>query len=389
MANPFDPTPADKFTFGLWTTGNTGLDPFGPATRPRLDPATNVRKLAEIGAYGFNFHDDDLIPPGATAAQATQIKADVKRVMEETGIVAAMATTNLFTHPVFKDGAFTSNSARVRAYALKKCMIGIDLGVEMGAKLYVFWGGREGIEADGSKDPVEALKWYRECLNYLTHYVKAQGYDMKFALEAKPNEPRGDLYLPTTGAMLGFIETLEHKEMVGVNPEFAHETMAGLNFHHAVAQAIEHGKLFHIDLNGQKIGRYDQDLRFASEDLKGNFFLVRLLERSGYAGPRHFDAHAYRTEDADGVWDFARGCMRSYKILKAKAQQFDEDAEVKAVLAQCRESDRELEGQMARFDRAQAAKLRTMTLDPEKLAERKLAYERLDQLTVEILLGVR
>ncbi|MFO0980595.1 MAG: xylose isomerase [Planctomycetota bacterium] len=389
MAARFDPAPADKFTFGLWTTGNPGLDPFGPPTRPRLDPVANVRKLAEVGAYGFNFHDDDLIPPDATPAQAQQIKADVKKVMEDTGIVAAMATTNLFAHPAFKDGAFTATSARVRAYAVQKTMRGIDLGVEMGAKLYVFWGGREGVEADGSKDPVQALKWYRECLNFLTAYVQDQGYDLKFALEAKPNEPRGDIYLPTTGAMLAFIETLEHEAMVGVNPEYAHETMAGLNFHHAVAQAIERGKLFHIDLNGQKIGRYDQDLRFASEDLKGNFFLVRLLERSGYAGPRHFDAHAYRTEDLEGVWDFARGCMRSYKILKEKAQRFDEDREVQELLRTCSQSDRELEAILERYQRVGAAKLKAAPLDPARLAERKLAWERLDQITVEILLGVR
>ncbi len=320
MSDPYQPKPDDKFTFGLWTVGNVGRDPFGEPVRGVLSPGEIVHLLAEAGAYGVNFHDNDLVPIDATPAERDQIVRDFKKALQETGLVVPMATTNLFTDPVFKDGAFTSNDPNVRAFALQKTMNAIDLGAELGAKLYVFWGGREGVETDAAKSALEAGKRFREALNFLADYVIDKGYGMKFALEAKPNEPRGDLFLPTTGAMLGFIATLDHPDMVGVNPEVAHETMAGLNFMHAVAQAWDAGKLFHIDLNDQAPGRYDQDFRFGSVNLKANFFLVKFLEDVGYQGSRHFDAHAYRTEGLQGVKDFARGCMRTYLILKEKAR---------------------------------------------------------------------
>src|SRR5512136_31395 len=334
MPDQYTPKPEHKFTFGLWTVGNTGRDPFGEPVRPALTPVQIVHLLAEVGAYGVNFHDNDLVPIDATTAQRDQIVRDFKKALAETGIKVPMATTNLFGDPAFKDGAFTSNDPRVRAYALQKTMNAIDLGVELGAKVYVFWGGREGVESDATKSALEAGKRFREALNFLTEYVIDQGYALKFALEAKPNEPRGDIFLPTTGAMLGFIATLDHPNMVGVNPEMAHEQMAGLNFMHAVAQAWDAGKLFHIDLNDQNFCRYDQDFRFGSHNLKQSFFLVKLLEDVGYSGSRHFDAHAYRTEDAQGVKDFARGCMRTYLILKDKAARFNTDPGIQTLLAE-------------------------------------------------------
>jgi xylose isomerase len=315
MTDAFRPTPADRFTFGLWTVGNRGADPFGLPTRPVLDPVEAVRGLAAAGAYGVNLHDNDLVPIDATAAERDRIVREFKTALNEHGLVVPMATTNLFTDPVFKDGAFTSNDPAVRAYALQKTLAAIDLGVELGARTYVFWGGREGAEVDAAKDPIDAIKRFREAINFCCAYVRDQDYDLRFALEAKPNEPRGDLYFPVTASYLAFIGSLDHPDMVGVNPEVAHEHMAGLNFLHVVAQAIEAGKLFHVDLNDQKFGRFDQDLRFGSESIKTLFFVVKLLEESGYDGPRHFDAHAYRSENPEGVWDFARGCMRTYLIL--------------------------------------------------------------------------
>lgn len=387
----FEPTRADRFSFGLWTVGNTGRDPFGEAVRARMEPTYVVQKLAECGAWGVNLHDNDLVPLGASASERARIVREFKAALEGSGMVVPMATTNLFSHPVFKDGAFTSNDPKVRAFALRKSMDAIDLGVELGARVYVFWGGREGSEADACRDPRTALARLREALDFLCEYVRAQRYELSFALEAKPNEPRGDIYLATTGHMLHFISTLAHPAMVGVNPEVAHETMAGLSMVHAVAQALEAGKLFHIDLNAQKIGRYDQDLRFGSEDLKGAFLLVRLLEGThgtpAYTGPLHFDAHAYRSEDEAGVWDFARGCMRTYKILKARAAQFDADPEVRALLREPREP--ELEALLGRYSRENAAALRATALDPDALARRGLGYERLDQVMLEHLLGVR
>lgn len=386
----YTPQRSDKFTFGLWTVGNPGRDPFGEAVRTPVTPVERVHKLGELGAYGVNLHDNDLVPFGASAHERDRIVAEFKKALSDSGVVCPMATTNLFSHPVFKDGAFTSNDPKVRAFALQKVMNSIDLGVELGAGIYVFWGGREGVEVEASKDPVTAGARFRDALNFLTEYVLSQGYDLKFALEAKPNEPRGDIYLPTTGAMLGFIATLDHPEMVGVNPEFAHETMAGISFVHAVAQALDAGKLFHIDLNGQKPGRYDQDYRFGQEDYKQNFFLVKLLEDYKYAGPKHFDAHALRTSDMDDVWEFARGCMRSYLILKEKAQQFNADPEIQALLQEINAGDKVLDPILsAKFSKENAATLRNINFHADDLASQPLPYEKLDQLVFDLLLGVR
>jgi xylose isomerase len=385
----YEPRPEHKFTFGLWTVGSVGRDPFGEPVRAPLSPVELVHLLAEVGAYGVNFHDNDLVPIDATPAERDKIVADFKQALAETGLVVPMATTNLFGDPAFKDGAFTSNDPKVRAYALHKTMHAIDLGVELGAKVYVFWGGREGVETDAAKDPVAAIKRTRAAMNFLCEYVLDQGYDLKFALEAKPNEPRGDIYNATTGHMLAFIATLDHPEMVGVNPEVAHEHMAGLNFVHAVAQAWDAGKLFHIDLNDQAFGRYDQDLRFGSANLKSAFFLVKLLEDVGYEGSRHFDAHAYRTEDYAGVKDFARGCMRTYLILKDKAERWNADPEIQALLAQINADDGSTDPFKGAYSAEKAAALKAASFDRAALGARGLAYERLDQLTVEVLLGVR
>jgi len=384
----YTPKPEHKFTFGLWTVGNTGRDPFGQQVRPTLSPVEIVHLLAEVGAYGVNFHDNDLVPIDAPPSERDRIVREFKKALRETGLVVPMATTNLFSDPIFKDGAFTSNDPKVRAYALHKTMHAMDLGVELGAKTYVFWGGREGTETDAGKNPLDAIKRLREEMNFLCEYVKAQGYKLKFALEAKPNEPRGDIYLATTGHMLAFIATLEHPEMVGVNPEIAHEHMAGLNFLHNVAQAWDAGKLFHVDLNDQNFARYDQDLRFGSHNIKPAFFLVKFLEEVGYAGPRHFDAHAYRTEDLDGVKDFARGCMRSYLILKEKAMQFQADKEIQALLAEINTEDETMASLMGKYSPKKAAKLKSLQFDREAIGKRVLKYERLDQLVFELLMGV-
>jgi len=381
------PTPADKFTFGLWTVGNRGRDPFGEFVRPPLDPGDAIERLAGIGAWGVNFHDNDLVPIDADAAERDRIVSRFRKALEATGMKVPMATTNLFTDPVFKDGAFTSHDPRVRAYAVQKTMRAMDLGVELDAKTYVFWGGREGAEVDAAKDAVEAIKRFREAIDFLCEYARDQKYNLRFALEAKPNEPRGDIYFPTTASYLGFINSLAHPDMVGVNPEVAHEHMIGLNFYHVVAQALEAGKLFHIDLNDQKPGRFDQDLRFGSESIKALFFVVKLLEESGYDGPRHFDAHALRTESADGVWDFARGCMRTYLILKEKAKQFARDSEIQSLLKTIRGDAREVV--IGKYSRANADALKSRLFDRADLAARPLPYEKLDQLMVDLLLGVR
>lgn len=385
----YESKPEHKFTFGLWTVGNVGRDPFGEPVRTPLTPVELVHLLAGVGAYGVNFHDNDLVPIDATPAERDRIVADFKKALEETGIVVPMATTNLFGDPAFKDGAFTSNDPRVRAYALQKTVNAIDLGVELGAGIFVFWGGREGTDTDASKDLVLAIKRTREAMNYLCEYVIDRGYDLKFALEAKPNEPRGDIYNATTGHMLAFIETLDHPEMVGVNPEVAHEHMAGLNFTHNVAQAIDAGKLFHIDLNDQAFGRYDQDFSFGAVNLKSAFFLVKLLEDYGYDGSRHFDAHAYRTEDYEGVKDFARGCMRTYLILKEKAEQFNHDIEIQSLLAEINADNGEMSTYTGMYSSEKAAALKGHTFDRRALGARGYKYERLDQLVVELLLGVR
>lgn len=389
MAELYQPRPEHRFTFGLWTVGNRGRDPFGEPVRHSLTPVELVYLLAELGAYGVNFHDNDLVPIDATPGERNQIVREFKAALEATGLVVPMATTNLFSDPAFKDGAFTAHDPAVRAYALQKTMHAIDLGVELGATVYVFWGGREGSESDAGKDPVESLKRYREALNFLCAYVNDQGYNLKFALEPKPNEPRGDIYLATVGAMLAFIHSLDYPDMVGVNPEVAHEHMAGLNFLHAVAQAWEAGKLFHIDLNDQAFGRYDQDFRFGAHNLKSAFFLVKFLEDVGYSGSRHFDAHAYRTEDYAGVKAFAQGCMRTYLILKEKAQRFNADSEIQALLAELRASNPHIPSYSDGYSANTAAALKAHSFDRLAMGQRGLAYERLDQLTVELLLGVR
>jgi len=385
----FTPRPEHKFTFGLWTVGNTGRDPFGGPVRDPKTPAELVYLLSDVGAYGVNFHDNDLIPINASPSEVEEIKKSFRKALADTGLKVPMATTNLFYDPIFKDGAFTSNEPKVRAYALQKTMRAIDLGVEFGAKVYVFWGGREGTETDSSKSAVDAIKRNREAMNFLCEYVLDQNYDLKFALEAKPNEPRGDLYNPTTGHMLAFINTLDHPEMVGVNPEVAHEHMSGLNFMHGVAQAWEAGKLFHIDLNDQYPGRYDQDLRFGSRDLKAAFYLVKFLEDVGYEGMRHFDAHAYRTEDYEGVKDFARGCMRTYLMLKDKADQFNADEEIQALLADIHADDGSMDAYTGAYSAEKAAALKEESFDRAALGASGRQYERLDQLTIELLLGLR
>jgi xylose isomerase len=346
--------PEHRFTFGLWTVGNPGRDPFGGPTREPVDPVDSVHKLAELGAWGVSLHDDDLIPWGVSAAERARIVARFKEALEATGMGVGMATTNLFGHPAFKDGAFTSN-------------------------------GREGTEAGIAKDPRDALERYREAIDVLGDYVHDQGYDLRFAMEPKPNEPRGDIFLPTVGHALHFVEMLKRPEMVGVNPEVAHETMAGLSFHHGVGQALWAGKLFHIDLNGQRIGRYDQDFRFGAEDLKEAFLLVRLLERAGYSGPLHFDAHSYRNENPDGVWDFAAGCMSTYRALAERARHFDSLPEVQEAL----EAASTPELALASVEGNEAESLKAEAWELDALAERGYYNERLDQLLVDVLLGVR
>ncbi len=391
------PTPADRFTFGLWTVGWQGRDPFGDASRPALDPVESVHQLAQRGAYGVTFHDDDLIPFDATDSERDKHISRFKDALAETGMKVPMMTTNLFTHPVFKDGGFTSNDRSVRRFALRKVLRNIDLAAELGAQTYVFWGGREGAEYDGAKDVRAALDRYREGVDALAGYVLEQGYDLRFAIEPKPNEPRGDILLPTVGHALAFIAELEHSDMVGLNPEVGHEQMAGLNFAAGIAQALWAGKLFHIDLNGQRSIKFDQDLVFGHGDLLNAFFLVDLLEHGSadggptYDGPRHFDYKPSRTEDLDGVWASAEACMSTYLMLKERADAYRADPEVQAAL-----------------EASGVGTLRTPTLDPgeslEDLRADRSAYEdfdadaaarhgfgfvRLNQLGLEHLLGAR
>ena len=383
----YQPRKDHKFSFGLWTVGNVGRDPFGGPTRPQLSPTRIVEKLAELGAYGVNLHDNDLVPQDASAVERTRIVDDFKQALDDHGMKVPMATCNLFTDPAFKDGAFTSADARVRAYAYQKTMRAMDLGVELGAETFVFWGGREGSEVDAAGKLLDAIRWYRDAVDYMCDYSLAQGYDLKLALEPKPNEPRGDAFFPTVGSMLGFIATLDHADMVGLNPEFAHDTMAGLSFPHAIAQALDAGKLFHVDLNDQKMSRFDQDLRFGAENPKAALLTVMLLEEH-YDGPRHFDAHALRTEDEAGVWEFAKGCMRTYLILAEKARAFRADREVQEALEAYRVRAAELESLMT-WSSDNAAALKARGLDVDALRERGPGLERIDQLTVEHLLGIR
>jgi xylose isomerase len=383
MPDPFTPRPEDKFSFGLWTVSNRGRDPFGEAVREPLSPADAAAMLGEVGAWGVNLHDNDLVPIDATPAERDRLVKEFAAACRRHGLVVPMATVNLFYDPVFRDGAFTSNDRTVRAYAVQKTMRAMDIGAELGATIFVLWGGREGTETDACRRPDEAIKRLREAVNYLCEYSIDRKYGFRFALEAKPNEPRGDIYMATTGAYLGFIPTLQHPDLVGVNPEVAHEQMAGLNFLHAVAQAWEAGKLFHIDLNDQVSGRYDQDFRFGSANVKSAFFLVKFLEDVGYDGPRHFDAHAYRTENYDGVKDFARGCMRTYLILRERARRWNQDREIQGLLAD------QLPNGAAPYSHAHRDALLGRTFDRAALASKPLSYERLDQLTMEVLLGLR
>lgn len=388
--DPFAPSPADNFTFGLWTVGNPGRDPFGGPTREQISPAQIVDLLGKAGGvHGVNFHDNDLIPIDATEAQAAQIKKDFRAALRRNKLKVPMATTNLFSDPVFKDGAFTNNDAGIRAYAIQKTMKAMALGKEFGAKIYVFWGGREGTESDATKDPVLAVKRFREAIDFLCEYSISEKMGYKFAFEAKPNEPRGDMYFSVTGSYLALIPSLKHAAMCGVNPEFAHETMAGLNFTHHVAQALEMGKLFHIDLNDQVPGRYDQDFRFASVNYKANFFLVKLLTDYKYKGMKHFDSHAYRQSDYGDVVEFAKGSMRNWKILEHKVHQFNADKQIQSLLKAFNRHDSKLSKLTSTFSKSNAKALLAADLDRVKLAEKPMPYEQLDQLVGELLMGVR
>ncbi|MBQ1027221.1 xylose isomerase [Micromonospora sp. C95] len=391
------PTPADKFSFGLWTVGWQGRDPFGHATRDALDPVESVHRLAELGAYGVTFHDDDLVPFGSDAATRDAQIARFRKALDETGLVVPMVTTDLFQQPVFKDGGFTSNDRDVRRYALRKVLRNVDLAAELGAKTFVMWGGREGGEYDVAKDVQAALERYREAVDLLCQYVIDRGYDLRFALEPKPNEPRGDILLPTVGHALGFISTLAHPERVGLNPEVGHEQMAGLNFVHGIAQALWQGKLFHIDLNGQRGVKYDQDLVFGHGDLLNAFALVDLLEHGGtaggpgYDGPRHFDYKPSRTEDIDGVWASAAANMSTYLLLKERAAAFRADPEVAEALAASKVAELGVPtlGEGEGYAELLADTSAFEEFDVNAVAAKGFGFVRLNQLAVEHLLGAR
>jgi xylose isomerase len=388
MSDSLTPRDEHKFSFGLWTVGNRGRDPFGDFVRDPLPPVDAVALLRDVGAWGVNLHDNDLVPIDASPAERDRIVREFRQACEKHRIVVPMATVSLFFDPVFRDGAFTANDPAVRAYALQKTMRAMDIGAELGAKIFVLWGGREGTETDACRRPDEAVKRLRYAIDYLCEYSIDRKYGYRFALEAKPNEPRGDIYMSTTGHYLGLIPSLAHPDLVGVNPEVAHETMAGLNFLHGVAQAWEAGKLFHIDLNDQVMGRYDQDFRFGAANPKGAFFLVKFLEDVGYAGPRHFDAHAYRTEDYEGVKDFARGCMRTYLLLKERAARWNADKEIQALVADAHAAS-EAAPPAGAYSAHNRDALLAHAFDRKNIASRGLKYERLDQLTMEVILGAR
>jgi len=382
----YAPAPADRFSFGIWTVGWQGVDVFGSAIRPPMPAERAVRKLAEIGAYGVNFHDNDVFDFDATDAERQQRIAAFRAALDETGLVVTTATTNLFSHPIFKEGGFTANDRDVRRFALAKVMRNLDLAAELGARVYVCWGGRDGAESGAAKDVRAALDRCKEAFDILCEYVLYCGYDLRFAIEPKPNEPRGDILLPTAGHALAFINELEHPELVGLNPEVGHEEMSGLNYAHAITQALWHGKLFHIDLNGQHGPRYDQDLRFGAGHARGAFWVVDALESGGYDGPVHFDFKPPRTEDDDGVWRSAAACMRNYLILRAKVRAFRADPEVVEALRAARVPDLSLptlaEGETWRD-------VRGYTPDVTALGERGMGFEHLDQLALEYLYGVR
>jgi xylose isomerase len=391
------PTPDDKFSFGLWTVGWPARDPFGDPTRAPIDPVDSVHKLAELGAWGVSFHDDDLIAFGSDESARDETVERFKKALAETGLVVPMMTTNLFTHPVFKEGALTSNDRGIRRYALRKVMRNLDLAHELGASTYVFWGGREGSEVDVAKDVRAALDRYREGLDTLAEYCIDNGYDIRFAIEPKPNEPRGDILLPTVGHALAFIGSLEHSDRVGINPEVGHEQMANLNFVHAISQALWHGKLFHIDLNGQHGPKFDQDLVFGHGDLISAFGLVDLLEFGGpgggraYEGPRHFDYKPLRTEDLDGVWHSATSNMRTYLLLKERVGAFRADPEVHEALAAAGAPDLAVPTLSAGEGHAELMADRSAyeDFDPDAAADRGYGAVRIDQLMIEHLLGAR
>lgn len=381
------PSPADKFSFGLWTVGYPGRDPFGEPTRAALDPVRALHELAAVGAYGVNFHDDDLVPFASDETERQRIVDGFRKGLADTGLVVTTATTNLFTHPMFKDGAFTANDRDVRRFALRKVMRNIDLAAELGAKVYVCWGGREGAESGAAKDLQAAFDRYREAFDLLAQFVTDRGYDLRFAIEPKPNEPRGDILLPTVGHALAFIQTLQRPEMVGVNPEIGHEEMAGLNAAHGYAQALWQGKLFHIDLNGQHGPRFDQDLRFGAGNVRGAFWVVDTLLAGGYDGPVHFDYKPARTEDDAGVWVTAAACMRNYLILREKVTAFRRDPQVQEALRAARVEELSLptlEAGEGWRELEQAG-----LVDPAKIGLRGMAFEHLDQLALEHLFGVR
>ena len=383
------PTPADRFSFGIWTVGWQGAEVFGPAVRPPMPAERAVRKLAELGAYGVNFHDNDVFDFGASESERDERIAAFRQALADTGLVVTTATTNLFAHPMFKEGAFTANERDVRRFAIAKVMRNLDLAAELGAKVYVCWGGREGAESGASKDVRAALDRYKEAMDVLCQYVLDRGYGIRFAIEPKPNEPRGDILLPTAGHALAFISELAHPEIVGINPEVGHEEMASLNYAHAISQALWHGKLFHIDLNGQHGPRYDQDLRFGAGNARGAFWVVDALEAGGYDGPVHFDYKPPRTEDDDGVWASAAACMRNYLILREKVRAFRRDPEVKAALAAAR-VDQLSEPTLSPGESWQD--LRGAADDPaaaEVMGARGMAFEQLDQLALEHLYGTR
>ncbi|HEX8496994.1 MAG TPA: xylose isomerase [Actinomycetales bacterium] len=381
------PTPDDKFSFGLWTIGFTGRDPFGDPVRAPMDPVRALEKLAELGAYGVNFHDDDLVPFGTDEAPRRAVIDRFAKGLSDTGLVVTTATTNLFTHPVFKDGGFTSNDRDVRRYALKKVMRNIDLAAELGAKVYVAWGGREGSETGGGKDVAAALDRYREGFNLLSEFVVDRGYDLRFAIEPKPNEPRGDILLPTVGHALAFITTLDRPELVGVNPEIGHEEMAGVNAAHGFAQALWQGKLFHIDLNGQSGPKFDQDLRVGAGNVRGAFWVVDTLLQGGYDGPVHFDYKPGRTEDDAGVWVSAAACMRNYLVLREKSRAFRADPDVQQAMADSRVG--ELSQPTLSQGEGWAEIEDEAAPDIEALGARGMAFEQLDQLALEHLYGLR
>jgi xylose isomerase len=385
-ADRYVPSREDHFSFGIWTVGWQGVDVFGGAVRPPMPADRAVRKLAELGAYGVNFHDNDVFDFDASPAEREQRISAFRKALEETGLVVTTATTNLFGHPMFKDGAFTANEREVRRFALAKVMRNLDLAAELGAQTYVFWGGREGAESGAAKDVQNALYRYAEGFNVLAQYVLDQGYHIRFAIEPKPNEPRGDILLPTIGHALAFINSLEHPEIVGINPEVGHEEMAGMNYAHGIAQALWHGKLFHIDLNGQNGPRYDQDLRFGAGNARGAFWLVDTLLSGGYAGPVHFDFKPPRTEDDDGVWASAAACMRNYLILRDKARAFRADPEVQEALRAARIPEL---AEPTLTPGETWRDVRDVQVDTEALGRRGMGYERLDQLALEHLYGVR